>query len=61
MLGVAKPFEPNDAISPHAVDESNNTWKNLNAQTSNEKRTVLDIDLEETGLIVGRGQGLLWF
>ena len=61
MLGVAKPLESNNAISPHAVNESNHTWKDLNTQASDEKRTVLDIDLEEPGLVVRRSQGLFWF
>jgi hypothetical protein len=45
-------FKSNDAIHAYAIDESESTWKNLNAQFRDEKWAIVDINFQNASFIV---------
>jgi hypothetical protein len=45
-------FKANDAIHAYTIDESESTWKNLNAQFRDEKWAVVDVDFQDASFIV---------
>jgi hypothetical protein len=56
---LSKSLEPNNAIDTDAIDEGQNARQDLNAELRDQKRAVVDIDLQYARFVMGRRESLV--